>query len=283
VEKIRRHMLFIACCIAGVIFVVFAFSHWTSLPAPGSVPNELPSTTATSTAEGNAPIRSGLHQYIEVDDSCGPYYEGVCVNMRSGPGTAYPVVMQLRNGVVLKVADTVVADGRTWYKIGFDGPIRYPERVNGGWYVAADYARLFTDPGVVETSAGINASSTKRIIIDLAKEMLYAYDGDTLFMQGAISTGLELTPTPPGTFWIYRKTPDAYMQGPIPGLSDQYYDLPGVPWDLYFTEDGAAIHGAYWHNHFGEPWSHGCVNLAPDQAKILYQWTDLGTPVIVRD
>ena len=204
--------------------------------------------------------------------------------MRSGPGTGYPVVMQLRNGIVLKVASTTIGeDGRTWYKIGFDGEVHYPERVSGGWYVVADYVQLFKDPGPIATTAGVNASSTKRIIIDLARQELDAYDGDTLFMQQSISTGLELTPTPLGKFRVYRKMPDSYMQGPIPGLSDQYYDLPGVPWDLYFTRDGGAIHGTYWHNHFGQQWSHGCVNLPPDQAKILYEWADLGTPVFVVD
>lgn len=203
--------------------------------------------------------------------------------MRSGPSTTYPVVMQLRNNVVLKVASTTVADdGRTWYKIGFDGEIHYPERVEGDWYVAAEYTKLFYDQGEVRTRAGVNASSTKSIIVDLTEEMLYAYDGDMLFMQQPISTGLELTPTPAGKFWIYRKMPSSYMQGPIPGLSDQYYDLPGVPWDLYFTKDGGAIHGAYWHNQFGRPWSHGCVNLPPAAAATLYMWADLGTPVIVR-
>ena len=120
-------------------------------------------------------------------------------------------------------------------------------------------------------------------VVDISKETLSAYDGDTLFMQEPISTGLELTPTAIGTFSVYMKTPSRYMQGPIPGVSDQAYDLPGVPWDLYFTRDGAAIHGAYWHNHFGEPWSHGCVNLSPPNAKKLYEWADLGTPVIVQN
>ena len=73
------------------------------------------------------------------------------------------------------------------------------------------------------------------------------------------------------------------MQGPLPGISDQYYDLPGVPWNLYFTEQGAVIHGAYWHDHFGERWSHGCVNLPAEVAHKLYEWADLGTPVIVQD
>lgn len=74
------------------------------------------------------------------------------------------------------------------------------------------------------------------------------------------------------------------MQGPLPYLqSNQYYDLPGVPWNLYFTEQGAVIHGAYWHDSFGHPYSHGCVNLSPENAFKLYVWTPLGTPVIVRD
>jgi lipoprotein-anchoring transpeptidase ErfK/SrfK len=239
---------------------------------------------ATTTGQVPAVVQPLTFQYIEVVDSCGPYFDGApCVNLRSGPGTQYKVVIKLRNGMVLKVVGSIVSGGRTWYKIGFDGEVHYPERVTGDWYVAADYVRLFSDAGPSETAGKINASSTKRIVIDLAKEVLYAYNGDTLFMQQPISTGLELTPTPVGTFFVHRKMPDSYMQGPIPGLSDQYYDLPGVPWDLYFTQDGAAIHGAYWHDHFGQAWSHGCVNLPPDRAKILYEWADLGTPVIVRN
>ena len=224
-----------------------------------------------------------LFDYIEIMAGCGPYYEGVCVNMRSGPGKEYPVVKQLRSGIVLRVDEMVNRDGRIWYKVGFDENIRYPERVAEDWYVSADYSRLFKNEGRLVTAAGLNASSTKSIYINRTKEMLYAYDGDTLFMKQAISTGLEFTPTPRGTFYIYRKTPSRYMQGPIPDITDQYYDLPGVPWDLYFTFQGGAIHGAYWHDKFGEPWSHGCVNLPPNEAKLLYEWAELGTPVIVRD
>jgi lipoprotein-anchoring transpeptidase ErfK/SrfK len=192
------------------------------------------------------------------------------------------VVLRLRKGIVLKIAGAAIENGQAWYKIGFDEKIHYPDRISGDWYVSADYVRLFLDPGKSETTAGINRLSTKRIVVSLAKEMLYAYDGDTLFMQQSISTGLESTPTPIGTFWVIKKMPDSYMQGPVPNVSDQYYDLPGVPWDLYFTQDGAVIHGAYWHNHFGEPWSHGCVNLPSDQAKKLYDWAELGTPVIIQ-
>lgn len=221
-----------------------------------------------------------LFRYIQIVDSCGPYFGGTCVNMRSGPSTTTPAVMQLRDGMVLKVASTTYADGHTWYQIGFDGEVHYPERIASQLWVAAEYTHSFLDRGEISTTTA-NAASTKRIIVDLANQTLYAYDGGELFMQQAISTGLALTPTPAGTFFVMRKLPDSYMQGPIPGLSDQYYDLPGVPWDLYFTREGAAIHGAYWHDHFGQKWSHGCVNLPVADAEKLYEWADLGTPVIV--
>ena len=102
-------------------------------------------------------------------------------------------------------------------------------------------------------------------------------------MEEKVSTGIELTPTPRGNFTVFRKTPSRYMQGPIPGISDHYYDLPGVPWNLYFTEQGAVIHGAYWHDSFGTPWSNGCVNMPIASAEKLYKWADIGTEVVVRD
>lgn len=256
-------------------------------------PSLLPPTTKQTAAVALLPqatttertliLEQPTFQFIEIFGGCDWSYTGECINMRSGPGTTYTVVLKLRDGMVLRVVNaTTTEDGRTWYKIGFTREPRYPERKTSDWFVAGEYVRPFFDVGEQMATSGMNASSTKRITINLSEKMLRAYDDDTLFMEQRISPGLELTPTPRGTFWIYRKTPDSYMQGPLPGISDQYYDLPGVPWDLYFTIDGGAIHGTYWHNHFGQAWSHGCVNLPPDQAKILYEWADLGTPVIVK-
>lgn len=227
-------------------------------------------------------VKTALYQYIEVTDSCGPYYQGDCVNMRSGPGTNYPVVLRLRNGMVLKVAGTVTDEnGEAWYKIDPGENIRYPERITSGWYVYANLVTAINDDGDHRLEKGDHPTSTKRITVDIEHEMLYAYDGDTLFMQEPISTGLDATPTPKGTFTVYAMTPSRYMQGPLPGVSGQVYDLPGVPWNLYFTQDGAVIHGAYWHDHFGQQWSHGCVNLPPEKAKQLYDWAELGMKVTV--
>ena len=229
------------------------------------------------------PTKPQLYEYVEVEDGCGPHFQGECLRVRSGPGESYPVIAGLRTGIVLKVADTVIGEGRVWYKILFNEGLRFSERVAGNWYVSADYVRLFMDEGILNLSNNENASSTKRIFIDRSQQMLYAYDGATLFLEVLISTGLELNPTPRGTFTVYRKTPSRYMQGPIPDVSDDYFDLPGVPWNLYFTSEGAVIHGAYWHDKFGQPWSHGCVNLPPEQAQKLYQWADIGTKVLVQD
>lgn len=239
-----------------------------------------------SDTEVVVPVQKVLFEYVEITDSCGPHFEGTCLVVRSGPGTDYPVVAQLRNGIVLKVAGKIEREGGVWYRIVFDEWLRYPERIQDDWYIAAAYARILLDEGlrvIDATTTRAAASSTKRIVVNRTTQTLYAYEGDTVVMEEDISTGLELTPTPGGTFTIFRKTPSRYMQGPIPEVSDQYYDLPGVPWNLYFTHGGAVIHGAYWHTSFGTKYSHGCVNLPPEVARELYYWADLGTKVVVTD
>lgn len=222
-----------------------------------------------------------LLSYIAITESCGAGYDGACVRARSGPGTDYGIVAQLRKGMVLRVIGSTVRDGRTWYKVGFDEWLRYPDRARS-MYIAADFVSPFTDYGPEELTASSTATH-KSILVDRSSQMLYAYDGTELFMKTHVSTGIEKTPTPRGTFTVYYKTPSRYMQGPIPGISTKEYDLPGVPWNLYFTKQGAVIHGAYWHNDFGSPHSNGCVNLSYDDAKKLYAWADVGTKVVVRD
>jgi hypothetical protein len=241
---------------------------------------------ASSSEDGMLlPVERVLFEYVEVIDSCGPHFEGECLRVRSGPGTEYPVVASVRNGIVLKVGGKVDHDGQSWYKIVFDEWLRYPERMKGDWYLAADFVRVLLDEGDRTSWDTAHATSgVKTITVDRSEQMLYAFDGNEQFLEASISTGLELTPTPRGTFTIFKKTPSRYMQGPLPNLADQqYYDLPGVPWNLYFTHGGAVIHGAYWHNSFGSPYSHGCVNLPTDVAYRLYAWAELGTTVIVQD
>ncbi len=109
------------------------------------------------------------------------------------------------------------------------------------------------------------------IDVDLTRQLLVAYEGDTVVRTTLVSTGLPGTPTVTGQFNIYVKYPAQLMYGP------GYY-LPDVPWVMYFYND-YGLHGTYWHNNFGHPMSHGCVNLPTPEAAWLYNWASIGTLV----
>jgi len=120
------------------------------------------------------------------------------------------------------------------------------------------------------------APADKRIEVDLTNQMLYAYQDDQVVMSFSISSG-KWHPTPTGTFHIWVKLRYTRMTG---GTGADFYDLPNVPWVMFFYNDqvgkgkGFSLHGAYWHNNFGYPMSHGCVNISPANAEKLYNWTD---------
>lgn len=121
-------------------------------------------------------------------------------------------------------------------------------------------------------------TTDKLITVDLNKQTLYAWEGGKIIYQTPISSGLPQSPTIKGSFHIYRKLPLQRMRGisPVHGR----YDLPDVPDVMYFT-GGYAIHGAYWHNNFGQPMSNGCVNTPLAAASWLYEFAPAGTPVII--
>lgn len=116
----------------------------------------------------------------------------------------------------------------------------------------------------------------KHIYVDLTRQMLTAYQGDTLFMQAPVSTG-KWFPTPSGEFAIWEKIRATKMSG---GQGADYYYLPNVPYVMFFSGPAAdagrgfSLHGAYWHDNFGHPMSHGCVNMRQVDAQKLYNWAD---------
>jgi lipoprotein-anchoring transpeptidase ErfK/SrfK len=125
---------------------------------------------------------------------------------------------------------------------------------------------------------GETNGANKRIEVDLTNQKLYAFEGDKKVYEFPVSTGKYGT-TPTGTFQIWIKLQSTRMQGGNKALGT-YYNLPNVPFTMYFYNDqvpkwkGFGIHGAYWHNNFGHPMSHGCVNLHPDNARTLYLWAN---------
>lgn len=116
----------------------------------------------------------------------------------------------------------------------------------------------------------------KRIYVDLTNQRLYAFEGKNIIMNVPVSTG-KWNPTPVGTFrvWIWLRS--TRMSG---GSGAGYYDLPNVPFTMYFYNDkipkyqGYSLHGTYWHSNFGSPMSHGCVNMRIPDAEKLYNWTN---------
>jgi lipoprotein-anchoring transpeptidase ErfK/SrfK len=111
----------------------------------------------------------------------------------------------------------------------------------------------------------VSASSDRWIDVNLSTQSLVAYEGNTPVFWAVVSTGLPATPTVTGQYRIYVKYRSAPMSGP------GYY-LPGVPFIMYFYA-GYGLHGTYWHNNFGHPMSHGCVNLRTPDAEWLFNWT----------
>lgn len=130
----------------------------------------------------------------------------------------------------------------------------------------------WTRPNVLGTA------SNKHIYVDLTSQHLFAKEGDSTVMDFPISSGKwGLTPT--GDFQIWIKLRYTRMTGGNKALRT-YYNLPNVPYTMYFYNSavpksrGFGLHGAYWHNNFGHPMSHGCVNISPENAGRLFFWAD---------
>lgn len=117
---------------------------------------------------------------------------------------------------------------------------------------------------------------SKRIEVDLTRQQVYAFEGDRVVYQFTVSTG-KWGRTPTGVFTIWTKVRSQLMKGGNKQLHTYYY-LPNVPWVMFFANDevpkmrGFSFHGTYWHNNFGHPMSHGCINMRIEDAKTLYEW-----------
>jgi hypothetical protein len=119
----------------------------------------------------------------------------------------------------------------------------------------------------------------KWIEVNLSTQYLTAWEGYTKIFGAYVSTGKPGFETPTGTFYINTKLVSQDMSGCSGG---ECWYVPDVPWVMYFTNYGHAIHGAYWHNDFGVVRrSHGCVNLPVWAAEKLYWWTPMGTRVVI--
>ncbi len=172
------------------------------------------------------------------------------------------------------VLDRLVDDeGSVWYQLLDDRYYRV-------FYVPAYYVRLVPDEELMPISPDIPPEE-KKLIVDLNTQSVTAYEGDRKVFMSRISSGIRFREggfaTPKGFYRTTRKRPCRHMANG-PSAFGSGFDLPGVPWVSYFTSQGVAFHGAYWHNNFGVPHSHGCINMTPQAAKWIYRWTNPTVP-----
>ena len=135
-----------------------------------------------------------------------------------------------------------------------------------------DYAVSFN--GVTELHLDVSQAryeGEKWIEVNLSEQKLYAWVGDQMVNEFLVSSGISIYPTITGVFRMWMRTPTQTMSGGDLA-SGTYYNLPNVQWVQYFYGE-YAFHGTYWHNNFGTPMSHGCVNLTIEDAEWLFNWT----------
>jgi lipoprotein-anchoring transpeptidase ErfK/SrfK len=145
------------------------------------------------------------------------------------------------------------------------------------FWAAAEAFRPLTDEDLVPINPGV---AEKRIVVDINHQVLTCYEGNSEVYYCRISSGAKYDymgeavdnwATPVGSYFIWRKLISLHMAG---GTNASGYDLPGISWTCLFVGDGVAIHSTFWHNDFGTPRSHGCVNARPDDANWIFRWSE---------
>lgn len=167
-------------------------------------------------------------------------------------------------------------DGKPWYQLTseIDDYLQY--------FVPTEHLRPIPADEITPISPHISPGE-KRIEVSLRNQELKAYEANQPVFDAKISSGLgrlivpEGTRTPVGRFHITSKTPSKHMGNIQASGAPDNYILPGVPWTMFFIyETGVAFHGTFWHNNFGVPMSHGCINMRNEDAKWLFRWV---TPI----
>lgn len=167
---------------------------------------------------------------------------------------------------VVQIYDTVIIDGADWYMIGVDE-----------WVERRKVRQFHVNPTPPE-----GVDNNRWIEINLYEQTLGVYENGKLVFAALIATGVDPFFTRPGLFQIYEKLDRTNMSGSFEVDRSDFYYLEDVPWTLYYDE-ARALHGAYWRTYFGYPQSHGCVNLSIGDAKVVFDWANVGDWVYVWD
>ena len=218
------------------------------------------------------PVLSYIPNKKQLAEVSVPFTKSMTYNSKDGWKPLYTLYYQSTHWIT-DVTDG--PDGEPWYKIvdEVDGKYIY--------YAPAAHFRPITAEELAPISPEID-QWTKHIEVSISTQTLTAYEGQKVVMKTNISSGMLTsstlwkisTKTPSGTHNIESKMPSKHMGNGFMTDDPDAYELPGVPWCCFFVMDiGVAIHGTYWHTNFGNPMSHGCVNMRSEEAKWIYRWT----------
>lgn len=171
--------------------------------------------------------------------------------------------------------------GETWYRV--------KEKYGTFGDIFWAWAGAFRPLTEADVSPIHPEAEDKRVVVDVTDQTMACYEGTREVYFCRISTGgkydAEGNPsdkwsTPVGPHSIWRKLVSVHMTG---GTTGGGYDLPGIGWTVLFSGNGVAIHSTFWHNSFGIPQSHGCVNARPEDAQWVFRWTLPDVPYLAGD
>jgi lipoprotein-anchoring transpeptidase ErfK/SrfK len=218
---------------------------------------------------GIQPVRTILNQpqQIPARGALGEVsvpYTDAYIEADSNTDFAYRLYYETVHWVTGVVTGT---DRNIWYRL-------LDDKFDQTYYVPAGHIRLISNEELTPLSQNV-ADENKRLEVRLDDQLLLAYENGQIVFATSISTGGRRLSgkytTPVGDFITYHKRPTRHMAAG--DIASNGFDLPGVPWVLYITEGGISFHGTYWHNDYGHPHSHGCINMTPQAAKWLFRWT----------
>ena len=197
------------------------------------------------------------------------------------------VVFSLAKVSLLKNEETVCANSISCVKNLSVNVENSAEGLFNGKVVTPPKIDLTADSSKSTVLGDATVTGDKHIYVDLATQTLTAYQGNTVFLKTLISSG-KWNKTPTGDFKIWIRLRATRMTG---GSGADYYNLPNVPFVMFFANAnvsqaaGFSLHGTYWHNNFGHPMSHGCVNMRTVDAEKIFNWIDdpqvNGTPITI--
>jgi lipoprotein-anchoring transpeptidase ErfK/SrfK len=256
---------------------VFNNQRWVETPdgyiyAPFLQPvRNLPNQPVQALPQGSL----GPGMWVEVTV---PYVEA---SLENGPSSNSWISARLDQGLLIRLYYSQVF----WVdriKTSASGKVLY--RVNPNYYGGVDMlwaeAAAFR-PITAEDIASINpGAEDKRVVIDVIRQSLSCFEGSQEVYYCRVSSGAKFDmygnvvdkwSTPVGQHRVARKYISLQMSG---GTTGAGYDLPGIGWTSIFATGGVAIHSTFWHNNYGDPMSHGCVNTTPEDSRWIFRWTE---------